>query len=233
MGTKVDISFNAKPLIGMEMTIDLLCLEVGAVAGAITAGGGSQPAMRLYKVIKGKINTGIEVGNENLGASIKADVFIDLVISSTIKTTIGFEFNTAGKAKDSKFRLEATNTLKIEIKAGLWIKAEIALVIVKLDGYFEMSAKGTAAVTFGHGINYDDKGLYYKPKLGFDGVTAEYVIKGKVGLSSTKKVLGGTPSSDDMIVLDSGYKELVKPFDVIKSLEELFEFDANIPLIKN
>jgi len=234
LGTKVDISFNADPLIGLEVTIDLLCLAVGAVAGAVSGGTASGPAMKLYDQIKSTMNTGIDIGTDDFGFKASSDVFIDLIISSTIKTSVGFEFNTAGKAKDSKFKLEATNTLKIELKAGMWVKGELNLVIVRAEGYFEMSAKGSAAVTFGHGVNYDDEGLYYQPKLGFDGIVAEYVIKGKVGLSSKKKVLGGgTPSTEDEDIIDQGEYTIVEPFNVIESLEELFDFDANIPLIKN
>ncbi|WP_103863887.1 OmpA family protein [Aquimarina sp. I32.4] len=235
LGTKVDISFNAEPLIGLEMTVDLLCLAVGAVAGAFTGGTASQPAMRLYGELKGIMNTGVDVGTDDFGFKASADVYIDLVISSTIKTSVGFNFNTAGSVKkEDKAKLEVTNTLKIELKAGMWVKAEANLVIVKVEGYFEMSAKGSAAVTFGHGVNYNDQGLYYTPKLGFDGITAEYVVKGKVGLSSKKKILwGGTPSTDNEDIISQGKAVIVEPFDVIKSLEETFKFKAQIPLIKN
>ncbi|GAA3508382.1 hypothetical protein GCM10022393_19340 [Aquimarina addita] len=234
LGTNVDISFNATPLIGLEMTIDLLCLVVGGVAGAFTGGTGAKPAMELYGVLKDVMNTGVDIGDDDFGFKASADVYIDLVISSTITTKVGFKFNTVGKAKDSKFALEATNTLKVEIKAGMWVKAEANLIIVKVEGYFEMSASGSAAITFGHGVNYDDKGLYYRPKLGFDGIIAEYVVKGKVGLSSKKTILwGGTPSSDNEDIIAQDKVLLVEPFDVIKSLEENFDFDANIPLITN
>ncbi len=235
LGTKVDISFNAEPLIGLEMTIDLLCLAVGAVAGAFTGGTASQPAMKLYGELKNVMNTGVDIGTDDFGFKANADVFIDLVLSSTIKTSVGFNFNTVGRVKDEdKFKLELTNTLKIELKAGMWVKAEVNLVIVKVEGYFEMSAKGSAAVTFGHGVNYNNQGLYYTPKLGFDGITAEYIVKGKVGISSKKTILwGGKPSSDNEDIIAQGKAVIVEPFDVIKSLEETFDFKAQIPLIKN
>jgi outer membrane protein OmpA-like peptidoglycan-associated protein len=235
LGTSIDISFNADPLIGLEITIDLLCTAVGLVAGAVSGGTAAPGAIKLYGVIKGKMNTGIDIGTDQFGAKLTADVYIDLVISSVIKTAIGFSFNTVSDNGDSKGKLELTNTLKIELKAGIWAKAEVTLVIVKAEGYFEVSGKGNAAVTFGHGVNYDEKGLYYRPKLGFDGLNAEYVIKGKVGLSSTKKVLGGIkPKSEDEGVISEGkYVDVIPKFDVIKSLEELFGFSADIPLIKN
>ncbi|MGM9476732.1 OmpA family protein [Pedobacter sp. GSP4] len=242
IGTKVDISFNAEPLIGLEMTIDLLCTAVGLVAGAVSGGTAAPGAVRLYGFIKDKINTGIEFGNDDFGAKVTADVYIDLVISSIIKTNIGFSFNTASDKSDEDSKLEVTNTLKVELKAGIWAKAEANLVIVKVEGYFEMSGKGYASVTFGHGVKYDKMGLNYRPQLGFDGLNAEYVIKGKVGMSAKKKSpkdgnkkpgeLKGS-SEDEGIIAEGKYNEVIPKFDVIKSLEELFGISANIPLIKN
>lgn len=235
IGTNVDISFNADPLIGLELTIDLLCTAVGLVAGAVSGGTAAPGAVRLYSVIKGKMNTGVKAGNDTLGAKVSSDVFIDLIISSVIKTAIGFSFNTANDTGESKKgKLELTNTLKLELKAGIWIKAEISLVVVKADAYFEVSGKGNASVTFGHKVNYDSKGLIYKPQLGFDGLNAEYVIKGKVGLSSKKTILDAKPKTTDEGIISQGkYNEVIPKFDVIKSLEELFDISVEIPLIKN
>lgn len=242
LGTKIDISFNADPLIGLEITIDLLCTAVGLIAGAVSGGTAAPGAVRLYGFIKDKMNTGAEFGNDDFGAKVSADVFIDLVITSVIKTSIGFSFNTVSDASDTQGKLEATNTLKVELKAGVWIKAEATLVVVKIEGYFEMSGKGYASVTFGHGLKYDDKGLNYRPALGFDGLNAEYVIKGKVGMSATKKVPRGgnkkpgelkASSEDEGIISEGKYNEVIPKFDVIKSLEDLFGISADIPLIRN
>lgn len=242
LGTKIDISFNADPLIGLEMTIDLLCTAVGLVAGAVSGGTAAPGAVRLYGIIKDKMNTGAEFGNDDFGAKASSDVFIDLVVSSVIKTAIGFSFNTVSDAGDNQMKLEVNNTLKLELKAGVWIKAEATLIVVKVEGYFEMSGKGYASVTFGHGVKYDDKGLNYRPALGFDGLNAEYVIKGKVGMSMTKKVpRGGSKkpgelkggSEEEGIISEGKYNEVVPKFDVIKSLEELFGISADIPLIRN
>lgn len=242
LGTKVDISFNAEPLIGLEVTIDLLCTAVGLVAGAVSGGTAAPGAVRLYGVIKDRMNTGVEFGNDDFGAKLSSDVYIDLVISSEIKTSIGFSFNTVSEKNDKQGKIEAKNTLKIELKAGVWAKAEANLVIVKVEGYFEMSGKGSASITFGHGVKFDDKGLNYRPELGFDGLNAEYVIKGKVGMSAKKKIpRGGNKkpaelkgsSEDEGIIAEGKFNEIVPKFDVIKSLEELFGFSADIPLIRN
>lgn len=242
VGTKIDLTFEANPLIGLEMTIDLLCTAVGLVAGAVSGGTAAPGAVRLYGLIKGKMSEGTEFGNDDFGAKFNADVYIDLVISSTIKTNIGFSFNTASDKSDSERKLELTNTLKIELKAGVWAKAEVSLVIVKVEGYFEMSGKGYASVTFGHGVKYDDKGLNYRPQLGFDGLNAEYIIKGKVGISAKKKIPRGNgkkpaelkgSSEDEGIISEGKFNEIIPKFDVIKSLEDLFGISADIPLIRN
>lgn len=241
IGSKVDIAFEANPLIGLEMTIDLLCSAVGLVAGAVSGGTAAPGAVRLYGLIKDRMTQGVKFGNDDFGAKFTSDVYIDLVISSTIKTNVGFSFNTNSDSKESKSKLELTNTLKAELKAGVWAKAELALVIVKIDGYFEMSGKGYASVTFGHTVNHDDSGLNYRPKLGFDGLNAEYVIKGKVGLSASKKIpRGGNKkpaelkggSENEGIISEGKYNEVIPKFDVIQSLEDLFKISANIPLIR-
>lgn len=242
IGTKVDISFNADPLIGLEITIDLLCSAVGLVAGAVSGGTAAPGAVRLYGLLKDKMNTGAEFGNDDFGATFSADVYIDLVISSMIKTTLGFSFNTVSDNSDTQAKLESTNTLKVELKAGIWAKAEANLVIVKVEGYFEVSGKGYASITFGHAVKYDTVGLNYRPQLGFDGLNAAYVVKGKVGISSKKKIprggnkkpaiLNGS-SEDEGIIAEGKFDQIIPKFDVIKSLEELFGISADIPLIRN
>ncbi len=181
------------------------------------------------------MNSGIELGDvdNGMGAKITSDVYIDLVISSIVKTTMNFSFNTASDVSGIESKLELTNTLKVELKAGVWAKAEVALVIVKVDGYFEMSGKGSASITFGAGLKYDDKGLMFRPLLGFDGLKADYVIKASVGLSYKKKILGGSKPkfNNDDIIVQGNFDDIIPKFDVIKSLEELFHFSADIPLI--
>jgi len=242
IGTKVDLSLNADPLIGLEITLDLLCTAVDLVSGAVSGGMAARGAVRLYGVIKESIHTGTDFGNDDFNVKLNADVYIDLVISSTIKSSLGFSFNTESDKSDSQGKLELTNTLRVELKAGVWIKAEASLVIVKVEGYFEMSGKGYASITFGSGVKYDDKSLYYRPQLGFDGLNAKYVIKRKVGMSMKKSIPRGDnkksailkgSSKDDGVISQGKFNEVVPKFDVIKSLEELFGISADIPLIRN
>jgi outer membrane protein OmpA-like peptidoglycan-associated protein len=233
IGTDVTIGLHAKPLIGLEVTIDLL----GALAFGIGSVGGVGPGvLKLYNEIQGQLKEGIKAGDEKNGLSASVDIYMDLIITSTITINTDINFNTAGKAKDSKVKLETDTKLKVELKVGIKIKGEAVVAVFKVQAYFEASAAGNASVTFGHGINYDEKGLYYRPKLGFDGLNAEYVVKVSATLAmkiaKDKKAVEETRGGDYEIAKGS-IPNVIPPFDVIAELEQLFDMSANIPLIKN
>ena len=61
---------------------------------------------------------------------------------------------------------------------------------------------------------------------------AEYIIvlSGAVGVKYAKVE---TEREGKYVIAEGTYKGIIQPFDVIKSLEDLFKIDANIPLIKN
>lgn len=233
IGTDITIGFHANPLIGLEVTIDLL--------GAIVFIGGEifglgPGVLKLYNAIQGQLKSGIKVGNEENGLSASVDIYMDLIITGTITINNDINFNTAGKAKDAKVHLETKAKLKVELKVGLKVKGEAAVVIIKVKAYFEASASADASVTFAHTINYDEKGLYYRPKLGFDGMNAKYVVKISIGLAmkiaKDKKAVEET-TDDDYTIAEGTLKNIIPPFDVIEELEQLFDMNANIPLIKN
>ncbi|UOX35495.1 OmpA family protein [Flavobacterium sediminilitoris] len=233
VGTDVTIGLNANPLIGLEITIDLLGAIVFA-AGAIV--GASPGVTELYKKIQGQLKKGVDFGDDEAGFKANVDIYMDLIITNEIIIGTEFKFNTAGKAKDSKFKIEAKNKLKVELKVGIKIKGEAAIVIVKVQAYFEASASADASVTFGHGINYDDKGLYYRPELGFDGLNAKYIVyvSASLALKIAKDKHKVDASREGKYEIASGeYPNVIPPFDVIKELEQLFKMTANIPLIKN
>jgi len=233
IGTKVDIKFEAKPLIGLEITIDLIGAAIGLAVGAVSGGTAAPGAMKLYNTIKDKLNKGIDLGDDDLGLKANMDIYVDLVISSVISTSIGFSFNTEGDF-NPEAKLELKNKLGVELRAGVLVKGEIAIIVVTVKGYFKAHASGKASVTFAHGVNYDDYGLYYQPQLGFDGVDAEYVVVASAGLSIKKGVVKDTKveHKKEYKIAEGKYNEIVKPFDVIKSLEELIGFDSRIPLIR-
>ena len=232
IGTQIEFNISAKPLIGLEMTIDLLGLAVAAVAGAFSEGTASRPALQLYQKIKDVMNKGVSAGDDDFGVKVQADVYIDLVISSVINLDqVNFSFNTVSDGSDTKVNLETAAKLKAEIKAGMYVKAQVSLVVVTADGYFEMSAKGSGSVTFGHSLHCVDDGVSYRPVLGFDGLDVEYIVVVKAGLSSKKVV---KTSEEHKFYEDKGeVKGLIPKFDVIKSLEDVSGISANFMLIKN
>jgi len=232
IGTQIEFNIAARPLIGLEMTVDLLGLAIGAVAGAVSEGTASQPAMKLYYEIKGLMNKGVSAGDDEFGVKATADVYIDLVISSVINLEgINFSFNTVSDLSDTKLKLETNAKLKAEIKAGMYVKAEVSLVAVTADAYFEASAKASGSVTFGHSLNCDTDGVYYRPILGFDGLNAEYVVVAKAGLS-TKKVVNDS-EEHEFYKKDGHYDGIIPKFDVIEGLESASGISANFYFIKN
>lgn len=236
LGTEVAIGLKASPLIGLEMTVDLLGALVFGISGAVSGGSAAPGVTRLYQEIQGKLKSGIDVGNDNAGFKASVDIFMDLIISSIIEVESEFKFNTAGKLKDSDFKISAKSKLKVELKVGVKIQGEVSLAIIKAEAYFEASASGSASVTFGHGINYDEKGLYYRPALGFDGLDAQYLVTISVGLAikiAKNKHKVEESRNGKYEIAKGEYKNVIPPFDVIKELESYFGMDANIPIIKN
>jgi hypothetical protein len=236
IGTNVKLTLEANPLIGLEMTVDLLGAAVFGAAGLVSAGAAAPNALELYNRIQSRLKKGINFGNDKVGVKASVDIYMDLIITGTIKITSFFEFNTAGKAKDSDFKLAAESKLGVQLNVGVKIKGEAVMAVIKVSAYFEASASGTASITFGHGIIYDDKGLYYKPKLGFDGLDVKYIVQVSMGLAIkiAKEDHDVDKNKEGKHTFAEGdYPGFIPAFDVIKELEELFDIDANIPLIKN
>lgn len=240
IGTSVDLKLGANPLIGLELTIDLIAALVSAAAGVATAGSATAGASKIYYLIKDKLNGGIEVGDTkegSVGVKASADIYLDLVLSSTISTNMEFKFNTRGSSEQTNFKVEASNKIKVEVKAGLWVKGEIALIVVTAEGYFEAKVSGSGSITLGVRLEYDKEGLYFCPQLGFDGIIAEYVVLFKVGISSKKVWVADKTSlkasDNDTYVIVEDSAILVEPFDVIEWAETTFDFKAKVPLMKN
>ncbi|CAD0002944.1 OmpA family protein [Flavobacterium chungangense] len=236
IGTDLKLTLKAAPLIGLEITIDLLGAAVFVAGDIVSFGTAGPQALKLYKEIQKQLKKGINFGNDKVGVKTSVDIYMDLIITGTIGMTSEFKFNTAGKAKDSVFKLASENKIKVELKVGIKIKGEAVIVIVKASAYFEVAGTGAASITFGHGINYDDKGLYYRPKLGFDGLDITYIVQ--VSASLAIKIAKDGYKIDEKKEGKHKFAEgefigFIPAFDVIKELEDLFDISANIPLIKN
>lgn len=235
IGTQIEIAFSASPLIGLEITIDLIGAAIGLGVGAISGGAAAPKAVELWQKIDGALNKGIGVGNDNAGADIKADVYIDLVLTGEISSEIGFSFNTVGDPNPG-VKLELASKIGIELKAGVLVEGEIRAWVVKANAYFKAHASGKASVTFGHGVEYDNNGLFYVPQLGFDGLDVEYEVSAAAGLSIEKDIVDNSPEIDwdnSWEISRGEYEGLVPKFDVIKSLADLTGFEPKVPLMRN
>ncbi|MCD1118639.1 OmpA family protein [Chryseobacterium turcicum] len=233
LGTHVDLHLIAKPLIGLEVTIDLLGTAVFVGSQIVGAGPG---VTELYKRIQGKLKKGVKFGNDDVAFKANIDIYMDLVVTQTINLDTHLIFNTEEEIKDSKLKVEGSSRLKVELKVGVKIRGELSVVVLTVSAYFEASASGDASITFGHTINYaDDKGgLYYRPILGFDGLNAKYLVEVSAGLAiKIVKDKHAVEDNEKYTLAEGNYPNVIPPFDVVKELEKLFGINANIPLIKN
>jgi len=111
VGKQVAFKLNADPIIGMEITIDLL----------MAAAYGINPAVgKIIRTIR-------DLAKEDKDIGISGDVYIDLVLSGIIKGSMEFNFNTAEDVK--KFDGKIATSIFIEAKAGIYIKAKGTILV--------------------------------------------------------------------------------------------------------
>lgn len=92
-----------------------------------------------------------------------------------------------------------------------------------------------ALIIFRHVINYYDKGLYYRPELGFDGLNAKYIVyvSASLALKIAKDKHKVDASRGGKYEFASGeYPNVIPPFDVIEKLEKVSGISSKISLIK-
>jgi hypothetical protein len=216
IGTYVDFYFKADPLIAAEFTIDLLQVIVAA-AGTAT---GNPEAVKIFQEVRAWLAED--------GHFITFTMNIDLVIKGVMQGDANITFNTA--SFDKKMEANLSATLSVELKAGMEVEGKLVIIGVEAYAKGEMKASGKAAVTFGHGLKYNNEGMFYRPKLMFDGLLVTAVIKAEVGLNIKRGIFKG---KRNMTLADYNYKNMMIPeFDVIKSLETAGHFSADMALFK-
>lgn len=217
IGTNVKLYFKAEPLIGVTLNIDLLAMLVTAAGTAV----GNPQAGMIFNNVRDWL------GED--GHAIKFKMYIDLLLTGTIQGAADISFNTV----ERKPKLDASvdTTLSAELQAGLEIEGKVLIIGVEAYAKGEMKATGKAAITFGHGLKYDNTGMMYRPKLNFDGMKVTFEIKADVGISIKRGIFKGNRN----INLADFKKEadLIPEFDVIKNLEKYAGVSADIPLFKN
>jgi len=212
LGTDIKFYFKAKPLIGLGITVDLLGLAIGATG----------PAAPMIHLIRDWIGD---------GENVSFNVYVNLVVSGTIAIPdLSLSYNTASDSTDPnrKVQFDAEATIELKLEAGILIKAKVVIVVAEFYAAGKAHVEGKGSITFGHNIKYQSNKLVYRPKLQFDGIKAEVIIKAVVGMSIQKGWFSGNYEKD---LVDFNYKFETSPFDIIKEIEKLTGLDANITLI--
>ncbi|OXA94368.1 OmpA family protein [Flavobacterium hercynium] len=222
IGTAIEFYFIAEPLIELGLNIDLLAGLVQLGVAATTGGSGNLAAMKIFNEVRDWL------GDEDNTISLK--MYIDLEITGTINGSSKLKVNTKSDENNGEAKLETV--LKIELRAGLEIKANVVILIGEAYAYAEVSGKAVGSATFAHqlfyGKNSEEVSIYYQPALNFDGLRVTGVIKAKVGLLIKKGIFAGDRSAD---LADYKYeKNLFDPFDVIQKFEEVTKISSKIKL---
>ncbi len=215
LGTYIKFYFKAKPLIGLDLTLDLLQMAIGATG----------PAAPILSAIRYWLDDDDQ--------SLSIDLFVNLIVFGKIEIpNLQLSYNTASDNTDPdrKVSLDAAATVGLRFEAGILVKAKMVVMVAEFYAKAEAKVQGEGSITFGHGIMYQNGELTYRPEFLFDGLIGKVVIKAEVGLS----IKAGWLSVDRSTKLEDFEEEynLIKPFDIVKSLENLSGKSATITLLK-
>lgn len=225
IGTALELYFKADPLIGIEMTIDLLDMLIQAGVGVVSGGTANIAAKRILN----EVRTWLADDDH----PITLNMYIDLKLFGTISGQTKINFNTNSDTGGGNGKLETQ--IGIELDAGIEVKAKFVLIIAEAYAEGKIKATGKATATFGHNLIYDQKSstqktLYYKPGVKFDGLVATVLVKASVGLYIKKGVLKGDRKMD-LADFDKTY-DVIPEFDIIEKLEKFTGVSAQIPFIQ-
>jgi outer membrane protein OmpA-like peptidoglycan-associated protein len=235
LGTNVKIGVHADPLIGIALTIDLLGGLIILASGAVSGGTAAPGVGILYGKIQDMLKKGIDLGDDKKGVKGNVDIYMDLIITGTMHIGIDKEFNTADVDKNKAIEIYGSNRLKIELKIGFKVKGEAVIVVVKIDAFFEASGQAVTGIGFGSTITFDDDGLFYKPQLGFDGLSIDYVVKYGANASSKTKFPGSDffKQKKEGTLAKGEFKDIIPKFDVFEVIAGVFGIkDTKIPLMR-
>lgn len=223
IGTEYKIYFHSEPLIGLELTVDLLNL---VLKGASMAATGNTVAADVFIMVKDWASKGYKSEK----AEISFDMYIDLVLTGTI----------AGGVKDiiintASDRLQVDGELKSQItatlQAGVTLKAKLVLIEAEssktdVHATASLSASATIGITATHNFSYDtNKGLFYRPGLVMDPCIGKVVLLVDVGISYRKI------SADWRPINYQENRTFWEEFNIMKSLEQLTGISPNMTII--
>ncbi|MCQ9642026.1 OmpA family protein [Chryseobacterium sp. WG14] len=225
IGTDLEFYFKASPIVGIEITIDLLDMLIQAGVGVVSGGTANVAA----KVILDEVRAWLADEDH----PISLNMYIDLKVFGNISGESKIHFNTNSDESSGNGKLETQ--IGIELDAGIEVKAKFVIIVAEAYAEGKIKATGKATATFGHNLIYDQKSstqktLYYKPDLKFDGLVATVVVKASVGLYIKKGILKGDRKMD-LADFDKTY-EILPEFDIIEKLEKYTGFSPTIPFIQ-
>lgn len=226
LGTEFKVYAQAEPLIGVELTIDLLEL---VIKGASVGFTGNPVAGDILIVVKDWLSRGYKSDR----ISISFDMYIDFVLTGKIGVSANGTINTAS----DKLVVEGKADAKLSgtIQAGLILKAKVLVVEAgpnKTDIHATgtVSASITVGVTASLSISCDtDKGLFITPGLVMDPCVGKVVVLVDVGFTWRKY------STDWRPINVNEEREFWKSFDIMKNLSDYSGFVPRIcfPLNNN
>lgn len=224
IGTSLELYFEAKPIIGIELTIDLLDMAIQAGVGVVSGGTANLAAKKILNNIRQWL--------EEDGNPVTLKMYIDLKLNGTISGESQLKFNTESDTGEANGKL--STTIGLELNAGIEIKAKFAVIIAEAFVEGKLKASGKASGTFGHKLTYEQKSstektLYYVPELKFNGLKVTIIVKATVGLSIKKGILKGDHTTE-LVDFEDEYI-IIPEFDVIENLEKYAGVIAKIPLL--
>lgn len=206
IGTEFLLDVYSDPILGLEITFDLLGLVVTAVSVAAT---GNTVAADLFLYAKEWAAKGVK----SKYAEAKLDMYIDAVFLGSVSGGIkGGKINTASDQRQVEAKLETK--IGVTLKAGIVANAKaMFLKYGKASVKAGLTAEASVAIRGSYSFQWDTyKGLLFKPGLILDPCVAKVAMFVEVGLSY--KVV----SADWKPINYNKNRTFWDEFDVMKSL---------------
>lgn len=220
IGTEYTIKVYTEPLIGVEVTVDLLQM---AVALATT---GNPMAINIFNMVRDWASNGYKSER----AEVSFEMYIDLVLKGTISGGIKeIVVNTA--SDDLTGEANMVSKIGATLKAGINLKAKVMLIEGgpnKLDVHAgaELSASASIGITATHSVKYHTReGLYYRPGLDIDPCVGHVILMIDVGISYRKISKDWKPVNVD------DKREFWDKIDIMEELETITGISANFTII--
>jgi hypothetical protein len=200
-GLTYDVSFEASPLIGMEIKwhiLDLLCRRhpiaytvLAAVKTLLTALGDNPDGIKLDFWIKGQIDTSIKYKGVQLAPNNQITIKGATKISAGIDISIMIQ----GKLVTGKY----TSVGKLGVGGG----AEVGIT---LEG----------------SIGSDHKGIWIKPAFVFDGIKLKFEAVATLQVKKKRKKADGTVKEDEIFSLGDKFEGEITLFAKTFETDKLY-----------